>query len=220
MLKKSIYSLIITLFFTQIVSAGQTDKANNPQLEKLGIDMMYFYQHPQQNQFQEIQEKAVKLLPKQDKHLPAFLVWVDVASKKYGWEINDDFFPELMNEIHNPNSPMAQFIADDKIISPTKLDMWWASFFATGESQYVRKVFNQAIKLKATKQVIDAKQKKTRREMIMFATLMSAEWSFKSNCQQHAKIRKFSQHWQKENDLTTEARALLDYCVSVKKAKK
>ncbi len=115
MLKKSIF-LIIALFCMQIASAGKTNKTSKPQLEKLSTDVMYFYQNPQQNQFQKIQHKAVKLFSKKDKHLPAFLVWADRSSKKYGWKINDDFFPELIKQIHNPNSRQAQFIANDEFI--------------------------------------------------------------------------------------------------------
>ncbi len=209
MFKKIKCVLLISTVWAQMgLAATKVDS------DKLNKQMMYFYQNPNQQQFKTIQQDMMSAMPANNKHVPAMVIWAYAASQKYGWTMNADFYPALTQQLHNPQSKFSQFIADDNKINPTKLDMWWSSFFATGEEQYVRKVFKQAIALEKVKQSIDNKKTKTKQDLLYFAILASADWSFKANCRQHAKIRTFARQWQRQSGLTAEAKQLLTTCVS------
>ncbi len=209
-------SIILVLFFVQI-SFAQT----NGQMKQLGKKMTFFYQHPKKSNFEYVQRNIVAMLKnKKDKRLLALLVWVDKVSQTHGWKINENFYPEAMKKLRNPQSELGQFVSDDRIINPTKLDVWWSSFFATGESRYVKKIFNQAQKLEITKETLGAKTTKTNQDVHNFLTSAAATWSFKSNCRQHQKIREFARKWQQQANLTQDAKKLLKICIDGVASKK
>jgi hypothetical protein len=47
-------------------------------------------------------------------------------------------------EILDGVSELAKYVNDDSQIDPTKPDVWWASFFATGSPQYFEHLFHYA----------------------------------------------------------------------------
>lgn len=66
-------------------------------------------------------------------------------------------------------------LSDMKFLSPTILDMLWASFFATGEEKYVKRIIPAVISVDST-------------AVVKNATAYSADWSLKSNCVQHVRV--------------------------------
>ncbi|MDP8079610.1 hypothetical protein [Phocoenobacter skyensis] len=209
MLKQIKYCIVIlSIFCSQMSFATAITDVN-----QLGQKMMSFYQNPQQQRFDEIQQGMMALYGKTTK-IPIMVVWANAVSQKYGWKINQDFYPELVKQLRNSQSEFSQFVANDEIVVSMKLDIWWSSFFATGEDKYVRKIFDQAIKFKEVKQYLDNKKTQTNQDAFYLMTLFSADWSFKANCKHHKKIRTFAHKWQREKSLTTEAKQLLATCIN------
>ncbi|MDG6882629.1 Uncharacterised protein [Phocoenobacter uteri] len=210
MLKQIKYCIVLLSLFCSPMSFATAITDVN----QLGQQMMNFYQNPQQQNFDEIQQSMMTLMGNDHSNIPIMVVWANAISQKYGWKINQNFYPELVQQLHNPQLEFSQFLANDEIVVPMKLDMWWSSFSATGEGKYVRKVFDQAIKLKEVKQYLDNKKQKTNQDAFYLMTVSSASWSFKANCKQHKKIREFAHNWQQDKNLTIEAKQLLAICVN------
>jgi hypothetical protein len=153
-------------------------------LEEFGSQISYFYLAPSQESFSAFQKNANKFRAKLEGagNGADILVAVMIAkiSQTHHWPIEDGAFAKRAKEIAEGNSQLAKYINDDSQVDPTKLDIWWASFFATGEERYLGNIFKYA--------GLDLPERDIGRMLIVGA----ATWSFKSNCRQHKKVLEFA----------------------------
>ncbi len=177
-------------------------------IEETGENITFFYQNPSQESFLKIQKNLMALKDKVPvNNLMTIIIEAKFISDYYNWPLQADFFPDYIEELNHPDSKIVKIIQDDKEVSPGKLDIWWGQFFATGKPEYVRKVFNQAILLE------EVKKAKENGDVNQLLISSAADWSFKSNCTQHALIREFALKWQQESALTKPAKELLSACI-------
>ena len=77
-------------------------------------------------------------------------------------------------------SRLAKYVSDDTRVDPSKLDIWWTSFFATGDEKFLDNIFQYA--------GLELPNGDTARMLVIGA----ATWSFKANCRQHKKVLEFA----------------------------
>ena len=153
-----------------------------------GEEMQCFYISPTQKKFEKLKEKATKFEKKLRKtnNNADLLASMEFAriSEKYGWKILDKSrIGKRAKEILEGNTDTAKFILDDDEFDLLlKFDLWWASFFATGEEVYLDKIFHYA-NCPAEGEFLDDNIKK------LFST--AAVWSFECNCNQHDAIKNY-----------------------------
>lgn len=83
------------------------------------------------------------------------------------------------------------------MVTPAKLDFWWASYFATGEEQYFFKILKFA------------GEEKPKNDIAKLLIIGAATWSFKSNCKQHKSIRDFALKMNTNKELSEHKRKYL-----------
>jgi hypothetical protein len=147
--------------------------------------MTYFYLSPSQESFNLLQIKGDLLsrrLKSTEGDSAAELVAVEIAkiSQSHGWPIIESAYSSQAHEIIAGQTEYARFVADDNQVDITKLDIWWTDFFATGEDQYLEKIFRYA------------GENLPRHDMNRMFLISAAKWSFRSNCQQHQKVLEFA----------------------------
>lgn len=162
-------------------AAAATAKAS---LDELSDRLTWFYQAPSKADFDTIQTEADQLAKEIDAHSggTSLLVAVAIAriSEKNHWPLSKGLFGKRAGEILAGKSRLAQFIADDSQVNPTKLDIWWVSYFATGDTRYLHNLFRYAgLELPKT-------------DMNRTMVIGSATWSAKSNCRQHPDVAAFA----------------------------
>lgn len=175
---KTIKVLISTiLLIPTLLTAGS--------LEDFGNEMSSFYTSPSHQKFNDFQSDANKF----EKDLcgndngAGLLVSVMIAkiSEKHSWPISGTgIILDQAREIAKGQSGLAKYIADDKQIDPGKLDIWWCSYFATGETKYLDKL------------LLYAGEELPKSDINKMMIIGAATWSFKSNCTQHKTIKQYA----------------------------
>jgi hypothetical protein len=171
-MKKIMLFMLISVFWPG-VSFAET-------LEEFSNRMSNFYQAPTKAAFEEFQKSADQF----QEELAAsgngsdLLIAVMIAriAEKNGWPISESAYAVAAKDIIAGKSELAQFVADDTMVSPAKLDIWWASFFATGDETYLDKIYRYA--------GLELPKSDMNRMLIIGA----ATWSFKANCRQHQSV--------------------------------
>ena len=167
---------LVAILWCQSVSAND--------LEDFEEQMSYFYLAPSQESFTMFQNRADKFREKLEGagNGADILVAVMIAkiSQMYNWPVSGDTFSKRAEEIMKGKSRLAKYVNDDAQIDPTKLDIWWASFFATGDERFLEKIFQYA--------GLEFSNGDGRRMLVIGA----ATWSFKANCRQHKKVLEFA----------------------------
>ena len=152
-------------------------------IEDFGKQMTYFYLSPTQESFNSFQRNADRFRDELvgGKNGADLLVTVMIAriSQMYHWPTIESAFSEPAKEIAHGKTPLAKYIQDDSQVDPKKLDVWWASFFATGDENYLNSIFQFA------------GQELPRGDLGKMLVVGAATWSFKSNCTQHRKVLEF-----------------------------
>ena len=92
-------------------------------------------------------------------------------------------------------------ISDDSLVDPGKLDIWWASFYATGDDVYLEKIFRYA----------GEDTNKKGKDILLYG---AASWSFKANCRQHGKVKLFAEEKQKKGSYSESKIKYLQECLS------
>ena len=172
---KFILSLIAFLTLTSVFA----DEA----LDEFGKNMSFFYLEPTAAHFKDFQNKANTFSGtlKQQGNGADLLVAVMIAriSEKNDWPIEgDSSLSKKAREILDKNSQIAKYVNSDSAADPGKIDVWWASFFATGDTKYLSFILNYA-----------GDTSRTSDPMVTG----SATWSFKSNCKQHKAVKAFAE---------------------------
>lgn len=192
-------------------------------LNRLNQKIAYFYQQPNQADFNWVQdnrqsiEDALTANKKRHNAFAGVVVWVSQVADKHQWKIQPDYYPSAIKQLNTPGSRAYQIFHGKPQITPQTLDMWWSSFFATGDMEYVKRIFNQAKQLQ--KITADAEKnaqqgKKSKRDILAFLVAGAAEWSFLSNCRQHAVIQVFAKKQLSHGGLSAAEQTLLTRCVS------
>lgn len=172
---------IVHILVGLIIFCSQTALADD--LSDFGHQMSHFYLAPSQEAFESFQKNANEFQQKLDatKNGASVLVAVMIVriSQQYHWSIGNGIFGARAKELTRGQSELAKFVFDDLQVNPMKLDIWWASFFATGDEEYLEKIFSYAgLEL-------------PKNNLPLMLTIGAAKWSFKSNCRQHKKILEF-----------------------------
>jgi len=153
-------------------------------LDEFDNQMSSFYLSPSENAFQIFQKRAIQFQNKLEgsKNGADLLVAVMIAraSQTYGWPIADSVFGDKAKEIIAGKSPLAMYVSDDSRVDPTKLDIWWASFLATGDTLFLEKIF------------VYVGHELPKDNINKMLVIGAATWSFKSNCKQHKKVLEFA----------------------------
>jgi hypothetical protein len=148
--------------------------------------LSYFYLRPSEEEFEALQLQLAANLEQftTGKGGIAMLVSVFLGKvhHKYGWPLLDlGALDDMARSIAGQDeSELSRYIWDDTQVDPGKLDTWWVSFFATGDTKYLDNLVAQVGDLEA--------QGGATTIMIMGA----ANWSFASNCRQHAAVMEYA----------------------------
>ena len=191
---KKIVVFVFVLFMTNFCHANE--------MQEFGKQMSYFYLNPTEKNFIEFQKRAASFeqeLKSSKKHTDIIVaLMVARISEKYNWSIQDTFFKKQALEILQEKSKLAKFINDDNAVNPTKLDIWWASYFATGDEKYLHKILLYA-----------GEELPGKDNISKLLIIGAATWSFKSNCKQHKSVRDFALKMSNNSSLSMKKREYL-----------
>jgi hypothetical protein len=153
--------------------------------EDFEMAMTSFHTSPSQQGFEELQSNA-EIFEKElcgEDNGAGLLVAVMVAriSEKHDWPISGKGkIATLAKEVREGTSDYAKYILDDEQVDPGKLDIWWCSYFATGDTKYLDLILTYA------------GEELPKEDINMMLTIGAATWSFKSNCKQHESIKRYA----------------------------
>lgn len=196
---KNVLFVAILLF----VFVSRTAVAND--LEDFGNQMSYFYISPTAEAYRSFQEKAERFRGRLEKagNGAKTLTAVMIAriSERNGWPIAAGPLGDLAREIAKGESPLAKYISDDSQVDAEKMDVWWASFFATGDEKFLDKIFKYAgLEL-------------PKGDIAHMMIIGSATWSFKANCRQHKKVLEFAKRKIEAPGIAESQRSFLRDCI-------
>jgi ribosomal protein L16 Arg81 hydroxylase len=161
-------------------------------VDKFSEEMSHFYLHPTKQRYELLQQEADKYaasLRKKGNQVDLLTAaFIACAAQRYHWGTTGrSEIATKAREIANGQSQIAKYVRDDQRVDPTKLDIWWVDFFATGDKEYLEKILRRAEKLHAGQRAAQM--------LVPFA----ASWSFKSNCKQHAAVLAYAKDCLKTN---------------------
>ena len=186
-----------------IAMAALSARADN--LEKFGKEMTYFYLTPSRPHFEHLQGEADRLtssLKSKDNVALLAAVVIASASQKYHWQITGrGEISGLAREITDGESESARYVNDDSKVDVAKLDVWWADFFATGDTKYLENILRHAKHPEPGEHAAD------------FIMPAAAAWSFKANCRQHKAVMAFAKQCLESNAFPTKVEFLKE-CIS------
>lgn len=175
-MKKVFLILLVSILFSSAAMAET--------FENFASSMTYFYKNPTEKEFTKFQKSADHFSPRlvgSKKGTDIFIaVMIAKIFEKNHWPILDTVYTARVNEILRGQSKLAKFVADDALVNPLKLDLWWASFFATGDERYLENIYQFA--------GLELPKSNVRKLLVIGA----ATWSFKSNCRQHERVQSFA----------------------------
>lgn len=176
-------------------------------LQEFGKSVSYFYTAPTKDAFEQFQNDADTYQNELNSQGNGANVLVSVMiakiSQKYNWPIISLAFGDKAKEIVVGKSDLAKYVSDDSLVDPGKFDIWWASFFATGDNAYLEKIFRYAGE--------DIEKIKGTKDILVYG---AANWSFKANCQQHDKVNLFAEEKLKNGSYSEYKMKYLKECIS------
>jgi hypothetical protein len=189
-----------------VVSMSWSPAAFADTIEDFGKQMSYFYLAPSQEAFSVLQKNANQFRDKIEgaNNGADTLVAVLIArvSQKYQWPIGGGVFGDRAKEIIEGKSTLAKYVSDNSQVDPSKIDVWWADFFATGDEQYLENIFQYtggALPMGGDEKALVAG---------------SANWSFKANCRQHEKVLEFARKKLKSASLPEAQVKFVNECIA------
>ena len=204
-----IRTLLILLLAKSICAAPSRPLTpQNQALWNFGEETSYFYLNPTKQRFNEFERQADGFAHDLEGEGKAdMLAAVEIAkiSEKYHWEIvGGGKISDMARQIKGGTSRLAQYVNDDGQVDLHKLDVWWSSFFATGETKYLAKILEYAEPLQRGKPAMA--------QLVPYA----ASWSFKSNCGQHKAVAAFAKQCLDSNSFPPK-KEFLKECVAAPK---
>jgi hypothetical protein len=176
------YPMILVGLFACILVPGTV--RGGEEEDDFGHRMTFFYLAPTEAGFAALQDAAEQRREELvgEGGGVGMLVCVMIArvSQKHGWQIKDNFLGRKAQELIANETEFARYVNDDRMVDPGKLDIWWVSYFATGETKYLDKIYRFA-GLKPDKE-----------EMGQMLVVGAASWSFRSNCRQHPSVMEYA----------------------------
>ena len=158
-------------------------------MDELYRQMMVFHVEPTKANFDRIQELMKKNLDalaqkENDRKALRIAIFLARVKEKYSWDIADiGSFDDLAREISQGSSDLARYVNRDDMVDPLKLDIWWRSYFATGDDKYLTKLLEQTGDLDDLKKM-EVDSQEDRDLFLKRVVLMSvANGSVKFNCQ-------------------------------------
>jgi hypothetical protein len=176
-----LFAIALLSYFVHDARAGGDES-----LEKFGEQMSYFYLNPTKQNYDQLQSDVdrfaaamANLRNKSDVSTAVFLARI---SQKYNWDITGKSnIANMAREIKSQHGELAKYVENDQLVDPGKLDIWWSSFFGTGETKYLSKILRYA----------EPPQKRGRLTNDLVVAYAAA-WSFKANCGQHKAVAAFA----------------------------
>jgi hypothetical protein len=128
--------------------------------------------------------KSLENLPDKDKKTLLYAVWLSNTKEARRYLEKIGATKALKTDPIN--------VLDIEPTSPGTLDMYWAYFFATGDSKAIRKIisaFNHSKHAGALKAYTNSlKSEEDKRKAKLEAVFLAAKWSLGSNIKQHKKV--------------------------------
>ena len=194
-----------------IIKSYTSEKTLDNNTQEFAKQMTYFYKQPTEKNFIKFQKNAElnkKLFSSNNNAKLLVSIMIARIAQKYNWPIIQTSFSKMAEEVIANKTKLARFVNDDKIVNPTKLDIWWGSFFATGEIKYLNNIFEYTGK--------NTDEKENIKDIIIYR---AADWSFKSNCKQHQKVLNFAEKQLNNSNLSDFKRQYLKECIRYAKSK-
>ncbi|MCP4569945.1 MAG: hypothetical protein GY841_20385 [FCB group bacterium] len=179
--KESMKNILLTLIFLGAFIPVHAKTADLT-IEDLGQRMTFFYSKPSRSEFDAIQLginiNFEKLSAGAENTAKLMAVFLGKVQMQHGWPIMDlGMIDDGARSIAaRDESEFSQFVWNDAQLSPTRLDIWWTSFFATGDTGYLDMIIDQVGDLDAQSGAAN------------ISLMGSANWSFESNCRQHKAV--------------------------------
>jgi hypothetical protein len=164
--------------------ASTSSRAPRPPAPGQGVSdfdeaMQYFYLDPSRACFDLLSQGAERLADDEEFEANGADLWLAVMLARIhvarGWPLGNGRISDIARTLVDPDSRLARYVDDRAAADPDKLNMWWASFFATGEARYLDNVFafaGLAPKGDVGTRIVEA----------------AATWSFKATCRQHPAV--------------------------------
>jgi|GEM_PF-1527208 len=183
MTMKILTTILAAVLICGCASTPQGGRELPPEIIQASERIASFHENPSPQAFNAIIASHAKTLrwckrngkPGDAEHTARlFQVFASFASKQYGY--NGSPYPEaVMNQV-------VESVLAMKVASPDDLDVLWAAFFATGDSQHLDRLADAAVS-SSNALITDA-----------------AKWSLNSNYRQHPAVTQyFDQRPEKKN---------------------
>lgn len=209
-----IRAVCLSLFVTALFAppAPAEDSAQD-EMKETSREMMQFYANASEEQFAKINatlakhQESIVQMGKRNRFDVLAATFLARAHQKFDYEISGDGpVIELARDIvaKNEANERAVFVNDNDDVTPSKLDVWWVSFFTTGETLYLEFLLAQTGDANvAPGNPADATIRRV------------ANWSFRSNCKNHDVVRDFAAA-AVEQDKWKEQKEFLEECLKAK----
>ena len=161
----------------------------------IGGDMMTFFRDPSEERFLRIvtvMEEHGDVL-KEFPRLAPPIMFLAVASEKYGYELggqSDTLRTAVAVRDKDLSVRWAKVIHSDHMLNGTRLDLWWSSFFATGDRKYLKRIVREMKDLE--KPEVKEGEKPDLERTMAYAVSESAKWSFRSLARQLPEVAGFA----------------------------
>lgn len=190
------------VLFPLAIALNVSAVAENNALDKAGERASYFYLHPTKQEFEELGRNADRFAAAMEKlgnkSDVASAVELARISEKYGWDLTGKSkIADMARQIRSHRGQLANYVDDDQVVDPGKLDIWWTSFFATGDTKYLGKILTYA--------EYPLKRRKVDNDLLI---AYAAAWSFKSNCGQHKAVAAFAKRCLKDDTFSSKKKFL------------
>ena len=187
---------------------AQEKEPNIEALTELSKRLSSFYTNPTEADFKQINQDIIhfdadlKKLENKSNISMTTSTFLARVHGKYGYPIEGDtLIIQFAHQIADSETDdrVAKFINDDQEVTPAKLDLWWVSFFATGDEKYLRLLLAQA-----------GVSKQDGKDINALLIRGAASWSFMANCNQHEKVLEFAKEaltkaeWEEKHEFIRE----------------
>lgn len=210
-MKSNLFLAVLLPLLFSVGSFAQDDFS--AAMSEMSKKVSFFHENPTDENFQEIAKTIdrwkdeLEGLDKRRGFQSILSTFVARVHEKYDYEIEgDNSINQLAKEILNPETKNedAKFIQNDELITRQKLDLWWSSFYATGEDKYLQLLLART----GSKEMIQEAQQANNTTL---ANIMgAASWSFASNLNQQEAVQNFAKAMLENEDMEAKHEFLKD----------